>query len=666
MVIITIAILGFTLIGNLGLLLLLSRTVNSRTQFIFLAYVASITAWTIAIFSNLWLESALVERLIFFFAAIILTAQFWFAKLFPEDKMPAAWSEYWSLSVGVAFAFVSLWPGATFSSFTLTPEGYTILNNGYLSTLYSIFAISFVCAPIFMLAGKYRQYQTQQRIRTQLRLLIWGFTGFALINLFTNSVLPVFFNVYLFNAIGPVFSLILAVLIAYGIGQLQLFNIKAAVQRSVQYSLFLAIIIATYLLVLILLQHFLSLTTLLAAPVSAGLVLVIGLYTIPPFERWFRKNTDRLFFKGDYNSPEELETISRIVHDTINFDVLTQRLADTLARILRAERVVILTSQAAATAEAPLDDDLLTNEGYKMRVPIRHKQTVIGYITVHEKRSGDRYQQQDVQLLKILAHHAGTALERALLFKQVEDYANELERKVADRTSELEALQSYQKHLLDEIAHGLQTPLTVITNELSALTHTHSTEQLRAFNTSIAALRHFVQNLLRLSQLDAPQSVWLQERFNVSAVIAEVFEYSEISLRQPNITFSSKITPDLFMVGDRKKLEELLQIFLSNAVKYRDPQRLQHITVTLTADTACLLLQIHDTGLGIPQDQQPHIFKRFYRIRNEDRNEIGGSGLGLAIADIIIRKHQGTIVVKSVPRSYTLFTIELPWSTDLQ
>lgn len=657
MFITTSIILGLTLLGNYVLLMLLTKDIRSLLQYILLIYVASITGWTAAIFCNLWLENIFIEHLVFFFAAVFLTAQFWFAKLFPESTMPQSLWEYWGLTIGVAFAFVSLYPGAVFSSFSVEPGGYTIIQNGYLSTQYSIFALVYVCAPIFMLTRKYYR-ESNQLVKKQLMMLISGFSVFAVVNVVTNSILPVFYGIYFFNAIGPVFSVLLAAFILYSIRQLRLFDIRSAVQRSVFYSFVFALTLLTYTGILGLIHYVFMIQTKIAAPFTAGFILLVGVFTLPYFERQFRHYTDRLFFKGQYDYSKALETISSIVHETIDSDELTTRAADHLAGILRAEKVVISASKALHETIMHDYGDESIDERRHIFVPIKHDGVDIGYIHVYEKRSGDAYSDQDVQLLKTLAHHAGTALERAMLFQSVREYSRELEKKVAARTAELLALQSYQRQMLDEIAHSLETPLTVIQNELTTLPSTIDAEHVNSFKRSIAALEQFTHQLLRLSQLDAPGNDITRQHFNVSELVLEVMEYSEISLQQDDITFTYSIAPNISIVGDAKKIEEMLQTLLINAVKYRHHHRTQHITVTLRAEASTAILSIHDTGRGISNEHLPHIFKRFYRIR--ENGTTPGSGLGLAIVDSIVRKHHGSITVASEQNHYTVFTITFP------
>ncbi|OGC88373.1 hypothetical protein A2419_00785 [Candidatus Adlerbacteria bacterium RIFOXYC1_FULL_48_26] len=205
-------ILGCTLIGELCLLYFVLKEERSIKKLLFALFVVGIIGWTLAIFINLWAHNADVEKFVFGFAAVFLTAQVLFAQLFPDRRLRP--SDYWSILVGAFFLVISFWNGAVFSSIELTPLGYTIVENGFLSEYYSLFALAFVAAPIAIFA--WRRVQTHDpSFRAQLKYLILGFSIFLGVNILTNSLLPVFFHVFFFNAVGPVFSLVLAGFIFY-------------------------------------------------------------------------------------------------------------------------------------------------------------------------------------------------------------------------------------------------------------------------------------------------------------------------------------------------------------------------------------------------------------------------------------------------------------------
>lgn len=228
---ITKLVLTLTLVGEVILLFLITKEKGSFIKKLFIIFLIGITGWTATIFLNLWTHSIIIEKFIFAFAALFLTAQVLFTQLFPNSKFPQSLhipiflKTYWSIFVGGFFLLMSFWNGAVFSSLTFDVHGFTVVENGFLSNFYSIFALAFVAIPIFLLAYKFKR-SNDLSIRSQLKYLIVGFSIFLGVNILTNSILPVFLHIYFLNAIGPVFSLILAGLIFYIIWRHEFLDIQ--------------------------------------------------------------------------------------------------------------------------------------------------------------------------------------------------------------------------------------------------------------------------------------------------------------------------------------------------------------------------------------------------------------------------------------------------------
>ena len=109
---------------------------------------------------------------------------------------------------------------------------------------------------------------------------------------------------------------------------------------------------------------------------------------------------------------------------------------------------------------------------------------------------------------------------------------------------------------------------------------------------------------------------------------------------------------------DEVKLTLALSNLVENAIKYNKPEGWVH--VTLNADHQNFFVTVEDSGIGIPEDSQAHIFERFYRVDKSHSREIGGTGLGLAITRSAIIMHRGAIKVHSVEGEGTTFTVRIP------
>ena len=113
----------------------------------------------------------------------------------------------------------------------------------------------------------------------------------------------------------------------------------------------------------------------------------------------------------------------------------------------------------------------------------------------------------------------------------------------------------------------------------------------------------------------------------------------------------------MFILGDKNKMEQLLIIFIDNAIKYSESGT---ITVTVDADSMHAVIKVMDEGIGISESDAQKIFERFYRVDKARSRAAGGFGLGLNIARIIVVRHGGTVSVKPRSPQGSIFTVRLP------
>jgi two-component system phosphate regulon sensor histidine kinase PhoR len=114
--------------------------------------------------------------------------------------------------------------------------------------------------------------------------------------------------------------------------------------------------------------------------------------------------------------------------------------------------------------------------------------------------------------------------------------------------------------------------------------------------------------------------------------------------------------------GNARRLEQVITNLIGNAIKYTPDAG--KIDVTLKAKGPYLVLDVSDNGIGIPLEDQPHVFEKFYRVRNDETADIGGTGLGLSIVRSVVEKHGGRVWVESKPGEGSTFIVLLPTSNN--
>jgi signal transduction histidine kinase len=166
-------------------------------------------------------------------------------------------------------------------------------------------------------------------------------------------------------------------------------------------------------------------------------------------------------------------------------------------------------------------------------------------------------------------------------------------------------------------------------------------------------------DLLLLSGLDSGAATWERGSVELSAL----FDHVEQSLRP--LLVGRDLTLDLqpgdeplVVLGDRGQIERVLLNLLSNAVKFTDDGGSISCRLVRDGGEACLVVQ--DDGIGIPEDEQPRLFQKFFRSSSAQSRAIQGTGLGLSIVSAIVAAHGGRITVDSAHLQGTTFTVRLP------
>jgi signal transduction histidine kinase len=231
-----------------------------------------------------------------------------------------------------------------------------------------------------------------------------------------------------------------------------------------------------------------------------------------------------------------------------------------------------------------------------------------------------------------------------------------LEKKILERTLELQTLQQTQSQMMIDISHALQTPLTIIKSHISSLKQSPEfTEKANEIEKVLDQISKKTYDLIRLAKLETKTEELNFEPVNLTELLNDIAEQMEIVCQAQNITFEHKIQPGVFVYGDKKKLEELITNLLSNAIKYIANQRKIYLQL---AKKQFIEIEVTDTGIGIPENMTEQIFEKFYRAKTSSLNNIG-TGVGLAICKKILDYHNGKIKVVSKPGQGSSFTVYL-------
>lgn len=229
----------------------------------------------------------------------------------------------------------------------------------------------------------------------------------------------------------------------------------------------------------------------------------------------------------------------------------------------------------------------------------------------------------------------------------------------------LELLFTSQRRFLADVSHELRTPLTVIKGNVGLMRRIGADEEsLSGIEGEVDRLTRMVGDLLLLAQAESGKIPLDMRPVELDTILLEVFQQLRV-LAGERLQVRLVDIDQVTVVGDRDRLKQVLLNLGGNAIQYTPPGGKIQLGLYKTADQARMV--ISDTGPGIPGDDLPHIFERFYRgQKSRTRSRDGsGFGLGLSIAYWIIRNHNGRIEVDSHEGQGTTFCVWLPMAPVL-
>jgi heavy metal sensor kinase len=229
-----------------------------------------------------------------------------------------------------------------------------------------------------------------------------------------------------------------------------------------------------------------------------------------------------------------------------------------------------------------------------------------------------------------------------------------------------EAIQG-SKQFVADASHELRTPLTVMRGELESLAQDwqlrgETREALGSVLEEVERLAEIVEGLFALSRLDAGEAHAEWVRFDLAELAATTADQMSLLAEDKQVSVACDTGGGVTVEGDRARLKQVVVNLLDNAIKYTPSGGRVALSVRREGDYA--VLDITDTGVGIPAEALPHVFKRFFRVDGSRSREQGGAGLGLSIVKSICTAHGAVIEVSSAPGRGSTFRIRQPLADD--
>jgi signal transduction histidine kinase len=602
----------------------------------------------------------------------------------------------------------SMLPG--FIALNVTTEDKIVTNLIPLD-LYSLYVLIYLVSGLrFLVRGRARSRGVE---RSKITIVLLGLILATIVGVTFNLIFPLFDN-YTFFSVGPVATLFLVGSSTYAIVRHRMFDIKLAAVRTFAYVASLLTVSGVYFLVAYLLPIVLlsggSRGIVSVSPVNILLALGIA-FLFQPVKRFFDRRTNDLFYREEYRSEEFFANLSTLLSSTIDLRGLLQRASEQIASTFKADQAFFLAYYtddsnhhvSAGThghAKVPMYDARMLDEYVRQSgsslvltdmiedapsvtrmlkshkialvMPLRHDETIAGYVILGEHLSRN-YSKRDQNVLMAVGNELVIAIQNALSLHEVKELNATLQQRIDVATKELRSSNAQLKHL-DEIkdefismaSHQLRTPLTSIKGYLSMVLEGDAgkvTQQqhkllIEAFNSS-ERMVGLIGDFLNVSRLQTGRFLIEKTPFDLKQVI----EQEVNSLQMIATTHDMKLklnvpSRPLPVLADEQKIRQVIMNFIDNAIYYSPPKSTILVNVEHVRNEASLT--VVDTGIGVPEEAQARLFTKFFRAANARKQRPDGTGVGLYLARRVVNGHNGTIIFSSKEGKGSTFGFRIP------
>jgi two-component system phosphate regulon sensor histidine kinase PhoR len=286
---------------------------------------------------------------------------------------------------------------------------------------------------------------------------------------------------------------------------------------------------------------------------------------------------------------------------------------------------------------------------------------------------------RDPGLLEVLGHVVNTGEARKQLLKISAAQTRSFEVQAAPLmipsgqgaiailydTTDLERLEQIRKEFVANVSHELRTPLAGIIGYTDTLLDgaleddQHNRRFLEIIRSNAVQLSSIASDLLVLSELESGYDPPEPEQISVREVLESVLLTVKAEANTRGVTLIAAEIADVEVLGFRLRLEQAVLNLVANAIKFNKPGGEVRVRTGQTADGR-VTIEVADTGMGIPSQDLPRIFERFYRVDKGRSRQVGGTGLGLSIVKHVVERMNGSISVESQLGKGTTFTVTLP------
>lgn len=670
----------------------------------------SITFFLICLFVSFWavanlltstpqvslLVNQVANRLSFLFAFLAVVGCVRFSMIFP---VPLHFGKRASIALAGVVAVISV------LSVTEEVAGVVSRSNGNLHFSLGRLAAVYIVSILFFLGLLIRNLiqmwrKSRGNVRQQATFIMFGFGLPIMLGLALNLVLPSLTSNWQTAAFGPVCTVLLVVIIGFAIVRHHLFDLRLAIARSFAYVFSVVVIVSVYSATALYASKAFFDGTLSVqqevfyASFSAAVALVFQ-----PIKKFFDRFTNRVFYQDAYNSQMFLDQLNRSWVLYTDLERMLQESATIIKTNIKAgyclfgvrspqsdkEMLIVgsdkrsfapenvqlgqatipkISSNVIVTDDLPASKLRLALEqedvGLMIRLATANPSDNFGYLIVGNKKSGNPYSLQDIQLMETVANGLTVAMQNAFRFEEIQNFNKTLQGRIEQATKELrrtneklKALDETKDEFITMASHQLRTPLTSVKGYLSMVLEgdagklNKQQEQLltQSFISS-QRMVYLIADLLNLSRLNTGKFVIEPTPLDLREVVqGEIDQLRETAKSRDLTLVYEKPASFPALMLDETKTHQVVMNFIDNAIYYTPAGGT--ITIELHETPTAVEYLVKDNGIGVPKAEQHRLFTKFYRAGNARRARPDGTGLGLFMAKKVIVAQGGSIIFQS-------------------
>ena len=495
---------------------------------------------------------------------------------------------------------------------------------------------------------------------------------------------------------SSVFFIFIPLAFALSILRFRFLDVEVVINRSLVYSLLTIFTVSLYLFSVRVLQDLFSRVFVVRETfISLGSAFLAAL-AFHPARRKIQEFVDKSFFRQSYDYRRTILQFSEISQKAVSGQALIAEFSGSIETAIPMKRLAVVVDEVGPEGHRPLysrglrdgedpsgflgllsghiwarrgatrteegvefsRDDLLSRASADVVFPLPFQSPALkGFLILGEKRSGQKYSRDDIDLLSTLAGELALSLEMLRLQEEV----------IYERASreKLDELNSLKTEFISSVSHELRTPLssiqglTELLQEGKVRDRAKREELLDVLASESGRLSRLIHNILDFGKIEQQTKVYHFERTEVGPLVEEAVMVLRHRLEEAGFSLQLKFPPAaVYLTVDRDAVKQVLINLIDNAMKYSPDDKEVEIQVLDKPGEVEIL--VSDRGIGIRPEQRERIFDKFYRAPEAALVNPKGVGLGLKIVKHIMDAHRGEVRVESRPDRGSTFRLIFP------